>query len=170
VVFEGADLPRTNVTWYEAAAFCQWLSDQTRLNKGIPASFTGSFLITLPTEQQWQRAAQSEDGREYPWGNQFDPAHSNTTESNIGAPTPVTQYPSGASPYGVMDMAGNVWEWCLSEWGTSEINLSSSGERVLRGGAWDNYAPEVTINRRIHHQPDAFDPVMGFRIIAVPIT
>ncbi|MBZ0289134.1 MAG: SUMF1/EgtB/PvdO family nonheme iron enzyme [Anaerolineae bacterium] len=170
VVFEGADLPRTNVSWYEAVSFCQWLTDQTRLNKGIPASFTGSFLITLPTEQQWQRAAQSEDGREYPWGNQFETTSSNTTESNIGAPTPVTQYPRGASPYGVMDMAGNVWEWCLSEWGTSEINLNSTSERVLRGGAWDNYAQEVTINRRIHNPPDTFGPEMGFRIVAVPVT
>lgn len=169
-VFEGQDLPVTNVTWYEAIAFCQWLNDHGGETKpGISESLIGGTLITLPTEQQWQRAAQSDDGREYPWGNQFEPTFCNTTESNIGSPTSVTQYPNGASPFGVVDMAGNVWEWCLSEWGTSEIKLSSAGERVLRGGAWDNFAEEATINSRIHNNPKAFGAVMGFRVVAISI-
>ena len=83
--FAGGDLPRTNLCWYEAVAYCRWLSAATKLH------------ITLPTEQQWQRAAQGDDGRTYPWGNEFDPKKCNTALSRVGHTTPVTQYPQGAS-------------------------------------------------------------------------
>ena len=78
-------------------------------------SSKAGLAISLPTEPQWQRAAQGGDGREYPWGNGFDSSRCNTSESGINHTTPVNQYPSGTSSYGVYDMAGNVWEWCLSE-------------------------------------------------------
>ena len=106
--FSGENLPRTNVKWYEAIAFCRWLTAQIGAR--------GDMSITLPTEQQWQRAAQGDDGREYPWGREFDMNKCNTQESGIGQTTPVTQYPQGASPYGVLDMSGNVWEWCLTDY------------------------------------------------------
>ncbi len=124
-VFEGDDLPRTRVTWYEAVAFCRWLGEQI-----------GERII-LPTEQQWQRAAQGDDGREYPWSNKFDKSLCNTDESGVKQTTPVTQYPGGASPYGVMDMSGNVVEWCLNEYHSPEkVQLSGERLRVLRGGSF----------------------------------
>lgn len=123
--------PREHVNWHESMAFSRWLASKT----GLP--------ITLPTESQWQRAAQGDDGREYPWGDDFDKSKCNTSEGGPKKTTPVDQYPNGASPFGVMDMAGNVWEWCLSKWAATyqhpEDNNPTGGTdvcRVLRGGSW----------------------------------
>jgi formylglycine-generating enzyme required for sulfatase activity len=161
--FRGDLLPRTNVTWYEAVAFCQWLSSE--INSNFKSA--GKVQIMLPSEQQWQRAAQGDDGREYPWGNLFDAECCNSAESAIGQTSDVTRYENGGSPFEVLDMVGNVWEWCLSEWGTSQISLNSPGERVLRGGAWDSAAEDVTVNRRTHNFPGTLWTVVGFRIAAI---
>lgn len=130
--FAGNDLPRTNVSWYEAMAFGRWLT--SRLEAERAGTQAPPLPITLPTEQQWQRAAQGDDGLAYPYGNTFDKSHSNTKEGGIGQPTPVTQYPNGASPFGVMDMSGNVWEWTVSLYKDSLEVLGTNRSRVLRGG------------------------------------
>ena len=109
--FAWEDHPRANVCWYEAMAFCHWLSHQIGLH------------ITLPTEERWQWAAQGGDGRVFPWGNRFDPTRCNTSMSKIRKTTPVNAYDgAGDSPFGPSDMAGNVWEWCLN---TEPINYSN---------------------------------------------
>lgn len=130
--FPGDDHPRTNVTWYEAVAFCLWLSDVTGEN------------IMLPTEEQWQYAAQGDDARDYPWGPKWDGSrcNNNVDGKGIGKTTPVRQYEGktkGDSPFGVVDMAGNVWEWCLTDYDnkTNDINNDAT-LRVLRGGSWYN--------------------------------
>jgi hypothetical protein len=112
--WNGADYPVVGVSWYEAIAFCQWLGETT------------GEKIMLPTEQQWQRAAQGDDGRKYPWGNEKPNEQLCNFGGNIGHTTPVTQYPKGASPYGVMDMSGNVWEWCLTGYGTGSVSLDET--------------------------------------------
>jgi formylglycine-generating enzyme required for sulfatase activity len=126
--FAGKDLPRTNVCWYDAVAFCQWLSAKT------------GEKITLPTEQQWQRAAQGDDGRTYPWGNDWDGKRCNNSVNpyDSSTTTPVTQYDGeGDSPFKVVDMAGNVWEWCVTDYESGEQNISKTAtRRVLRGGSW----------------------------------
>jgi hypothetical protein len=154
--FGGADLPRTNVCWYESIAFCLWLSARTGLN------------IVLPTDQQWQRSAQGDDGRSYPWGNEFDPKRCNIQQP-VGQTTPVTRYPEGASPYGVMDMCSNVWEWCLSDWKTGSTSLEGSGYRVQRGASWYSESRHRFL---ITHR-DGFWSInsynfVGFRIAYVP--
>ncbi len=108
--WEGSDYPETlgdhpvvYVTWYDAMAYCQWLSEKT----GTP--------YHLPTEAEWEKAARSSDGRKWPWGNEWDASNCNSKESGLGHTTPPGQYsPRGDSPYDVADMAGNVWEWCHS--------------------------------------------------------
>jgi formylglycine-generating enzyme required for sulfatase activity len=138
--FIGDTLPRTNVTWYESVAFCRWMT-----------AFTGEN-VTLPTEQQWQRAAQGDEGRRYPWGNNWDETRCNNAESKglsgdgLGVKqypaghgkqtTPVDAYPNGASPFGVLDMSGNVFEWCLTGWETGANDIDRTDYRLLRGASW----------------------------------
>lgn len=122
--------PVVGVSWHEAVAFCFWLSEVTGEN------------ISLPTEQQWQFAAQGTDGRAYPWGNDWDCARCNNSASpcDSNVTTPVTAYEGkGDSPFGVVDMAGNVWEWCLTDHATGANNKDiMSNQCIMRGGASDN--------------------------------
>jgi formylglycine-generating enzyme required for sulfatase activity len=151
--FEGDDRPRTNVTWYEALAFCRWLSRQS------------GQTITLPTEQQWQRAAQGDDNRRYPWGDEFDEARCNF---NSRETTPVDYYPAGVSPYGVMDLCGNVWEWCLTEWGTDSVELTGSNIRSLRGCSYyENRANRLLLNYRSGGNPPDRNFFTAFRIARI---
>ena len=126
--FNGDNQPVVGVSWFEAVAFCLWLSDTT------------GEKIMLPTEDQWQYAAQGDDGRTYPWGNDWDGSlcQNRVGDNNPDRTSPVTQYEGkGDSPFGVVDMAGNVWEWCLTDYNekTNDFN-SPANRRVLRGGSW----------------------------------
>lgn len=155
--FEGDDLPRTNVNWYSAVAFCSWLSARSGQN------------IMLPNEQQWQWAAQGKDGRKYPWGNEPPDKNRANFGNTVGKPTPVTQYPNGESPFHVMDMSGNVWEWCLNDWRTGEIDVNGTNvRRVVRGGSWDYYQNFTRAAYRDHGSPDSGSYPQGFRVCAAP--
>jgi hypothetical protein len=147
--FVGNDFPRTNITWYDCIAFCRWLSAKTSEN------------VILPTEAQWQRAAQGDDNHEYPWGKYFDKTLANTEESGIGKVTPVTQYPNGASPYGILDMSGNVWEWCL--WDDTEIT-SAIESRPLRGGSWYVGSLSALTYKHNAYHPNSSSNNLGFRL------
>jgi hypothetical protein len=149
--FPGDDLPRTNVTWYEAVAFCQWLSYRT------------GDQISLPTERQWQRAAQGDENYLYPWGNQFD---SERCSCNRNSTLPVTYFPDGASVYGVMDMSGNVWEWCVDNWQTGAADLSGKDIRSLRGGSYYDELHLLMVNHRKGGYPQDGDYFRGFRLIS----
>ncbi len=135
--FPGDHLPRTNVSWFEAVAFCLWL--KSRLVRDAPnkTQLAERMTINLPSEEQWQWAAMGESETSYPWSDTFDISQCNTLESGMGQPTPVTKYLHASSPFGVADMSGNVWEWCLSEWGNDSVSVvSNASHRVVRGGSW----------------------------------
>jgi formylglycine-generating enzyme required for sulfatase activity len=118
--FTQPDYPIVGVSWYEAVAFCLWLHSLT----GEP--------IGLPPEQYWQRAAQGDDDRIYPWGNTFDAQKCN--RDGLFHLEPVTKYEGlGDSPFGVVDMCGNVLEWCSTIYDTGEVDLNGTHPRVLRG-------------------------------------
>lgn len=153
--WNGADYPVVGVSWYEALAFCRWL-----------CSVTGERVL-LPTEQQWQRAAQGNDGRTYPWGTQFAKARCNTFESGIGRSTPVTRYPQGASPYVVMDMSGNVWEWCLTQWKNGSLVEEGDEWRILRGGSWYVTQGIARAVVRLDLHPGSRLNYLGFRVVRV---
>jgi formylglycine-generating enzyme required for sulfatase activity len=132
-----ANHPRETVSWFEAMAFCAWLTERLGL------ADTGR-AIRLPTEWEWERAARGTDGRAYPWGSDYEAGRANIDETWLDAgphhldrTSPVGIYPRGASPEGVLDLCGNVWEWCLNEYGNPEqTGPGGSVSRVLRGGSW----------------------------------
>jgi formylglycine-generating enzyme required for sulfatase activity len=156
------DHPVVGVSWYEAMAFCTWLSEMT------------GQTISLPTEQQWQRAAQGDDGREYPWGNQPPNDALCNWNRTVDDVSPVTQYPQGASPFGVMDMVGNVWEWTSTgaQTGTHNADADITEPRMLRGGCWSSDSPLSlwVWNRNVgdpntRRLPDFRDSAFGFRVV-----
>ncbi|GAB4534657.1 MAG: hypothetical protein Kow0063_18010 [Anaerolineae bacterium] len=163
-----ADHPVVFVSWYDARAYCRWLSKAT----GRP--------YRLPGEAEWEKAARGRDGRIYPWGNTFDSRRCNSWESwkdsgQADTTTPVGRYPSGASPYGVMDMAGNVWEWCHSRYAPYPYNAKDGREgpesndtRVLRGGSFYNPGGNVRCASRVRDSPDYRHDDLGFRVVVAP--
>lgn len=155
--WNGDNQPVVGVSWYETVAFCSWLSELC------------SETIMLPTEQQWQRAAQGDDGRIYPWGNKSPDDTMCNFANNVGKTTPVTLYPAGVSPFGVIDMSGNVWEWCLNEFDNpASTDLAGDARRVLRGGSWhvDQYGARCAYRYRYFPQGRRSD--VGFRVVCVP--
>ncbi|MCC6615369.1 MAG: SUMF1/EgtB/PvdO family nonheme iron enzyme [Anaerolineae bacterium] len=155
--WNGEEQPMVGVSWYEAVAFCLWLSDVTGEN------------IMLPTEAQWQYAAQGDDGRDYPWGKKWDTSrcNNNVGGEGVGKTTPVRQYEGkGDSFFGVVDMAGNVWDWCLTDYddNTNDVN-SHTSRRVLRGGSWlNNFADNFRCGFRLRNYPHYWFNLIGFRL------
>jgi formylglycine-generating enzyme required for sulfatase activity len=108
----------------------------------------------LQRDAEWTRAAQGDDGRKYPWGEQPPDATRANFDMNVGDTTPVGRYPAGASPYGLLDMAGNVWEW------------GDDGNFIVRGGAFDLYADNVVCGARDEDDGDYDYDDVGIRVVS----
>ena len=168
--------PVTHVSWHDAMAYCRWLSQVT------------GKAITLPSEAQWEKAARgSKDQRDYPWGDEWDETKCNTDELGLGGTTPVGIFPDGASPYGCLDIAGNVWEWTRSLWGRDASepqfkypydsrdgreNLEAGDDmpRVLRGGSWLVDRDYARCAYRFRYYPFGVWNDYGFRVVVSPIS
>jgi len=166
------DHPVVNVTWYDALAYCRWLSEKA----GIP--------VALPSEAEWEKAARGTDGRIYPWGDEPPDEGRCSFENHVRGTTPVGRYsPQGDSPYGCADMAGNVWEWTRSLWGEDlrkpdfkypydpedgRENLETGRDvrRVLRGGAFLDEDRRVRCAARLRLDPNRRYGDFGFRVVA----
>ena len=151
--------PVVLVSWHDAVAYCQWLTKLLRAWAGIPNPLTGllrdrGWQVRLPTEAEWEKAARGTDAQVYPWGDGFDPERCNTAETGIGGTSAVGCFPGGASPYGMEDLSGNVFEWCGTKWRESyealaDESLEGNSRRVLRGGSFviirgSSVAPSAT--------------------------
>jgi formylglycine-generating enzyme required for sulfatase activity len=115
------DHPMVNVSWFGAVDYCEWLS---RIS---------GYSIGLPTEAQWEKAARGADERRYPWGNAWDPHRLHCSKQkggDAGGTCPVGYFPSGGSRYGVLDLAGNVWEWC-ADWYDATYYQECVGQGVV---------------------------------------
>lgn len=144
--------PKIQVTWFEALAFCGWLSDKTGLS------------IRLPNEQQWQWAAQGADRWVFPWGDTFDAKMTNTDASDIGKTNSVTQYAQYPSPFGVLDMGGNVYEWCVPE----VIDIVTKLNRVpVRGASYQSIEHFARCTSRQTYRAGQTYDDLGFRIVCV---
>ena len=161
-VFGVANHPQVGVSWYEAVAYCRWLSAQMGKE------------IRLPSEAEWERAARHNDGRTYPWGNQEEyEQRCNMGESGIGSTSAVGIFPSGNATCGAADMGGNVWEWCSTAWQDDyesyEQNvtddLTVDGFRVLRGGSFFDPRGGVRCASRDWSDPVIRDNGVGFRVV-----
>jgi formylglycine-generating enzyme required for sulfatase activity len=160
--------PADTVSWYDAMAFCRWLS--ARLG----------YDVGLPTEYQWQQAATvGKPENDFPWGPEWDERLANTDESHLGRTTAVGMYPlggTGGSPEGVLDMAGNVREWCLNKYDNPDDTRMSGDEtrvetRVWRGGSWYFYQDSARAAVRDNYYPFTRNYSLGFRLCCEsPIT
>ena len=159
-IWPEANAPRETVSWYEAVAFCRWLSAKTSTN------------IRFPTEWEWQQAATGGDPQhEYPWKGGWDESRGNSWEGRLTRTTAVGMYPAGATTQGIHDMGGNVWEWCLNKYDNSElpeavrIDNEKFCRRVIRGGSWHDEPGNLRASGR--NWPHALyrSNNLGFRLV-----
>lgn len=176
--FNGVNQPVVGITWYEAEAYCEWLSHKMHSGRVI----LQSQCVRLPTEAEWEKAARlGINAREFlwPWGDVWDRKKCNSKEGGVGKTTPVDAFPEGISSVGCLDMAGNVWEWCLDWWDEDIYKNRIGGEiknpkgpqsglaKVKRGGSWDSDSSNTRSACRDRETPLGFFSYIGFRVALV---
>ncbi len=168
------DYPVVNINWAQANTYCKWAGRR------------------LPTEAEWEKAARGEDGNIFPWGDYFSCKNGNfddetqfddyTVEGGEGCDgfieiAPAGSFLSGASPYKVLDMSGNVWEWVADKYDSNyyyeqpsenPLGPEKGSNRVMRGGSWDNNAPNIRAANRLSNDPNSYFNNAGFRCAYTP--
>jgi formylglycine-generating enzyme required for sulfatase activity len=155
--FNHATQPVVGVSWYEAVAYCAWMTGKLQAaGQAVEAR--------LPTLEEWRHAAGS---AVYPWGPAFDPARANSEESGLGQTTPVDMYPDGATTGSdkIWDMAGNVWEWTNTDDGDKRNPFY-----WLAGGAYWNDKKNIGSAARFWLNPRLRNGFYGFRVLVVPVS
>ena len=162
--------PRDNVSWFDAVAFCRWLTEKIKssglVGEPIDQVKTAEWMIRLPTEWEWKMAATGGDERnKFPWGLDWDDAKAHTKHNQLNKSIAVGMYPDGKSASGVYDLSGNVWEWCLNCYQEPEnLDLGREDRRVLRGGSWYHWGSYADTDMRSRYYPDHRYNAGGFRV------
>jgi formylglycine-generating enzyme required for sulfatase activity/energy-coupling factor transporter ATP-binding protein EcfA2 len=175
--------PVRYVTWYDALEYCSWLTQMLREWEETPEPLVTllreeGWVITLPSEAEWEKAARGDDGRRYPWGNDPDPNRANYDDTGIGITSAVGCFPGGHSPYGMEDLSGNIFEWTRSldydysyDPTDGRENLEAGGSRVLRGGSFGCAAHRIRCACRYAWDgPFSRWDDSGFRVVVVPFS
>jgi formylglycine-generating enzyme required for sulfatase activity len=177
--------PVRYVTWYDALAYCDWLTQKLREWEKTPEPLgtllrKEGWVITLPSEAEWEKAARGgEDKRRYPWGDDPDPNRANYDNTGIGTTSVVGCFPGGGSPCGAEDLSGNVWEWTRSLYedypydptdGRENLEAGNDVARVLRGGSFLDPAVFVRCAARFRLVPDLRGRYVGFRVVVAPFS
>ena len=169
-------VPVVGVSWFEARAYCAWLSAESGL------------VLRLPSEVEWEAAARGPGGQAFPWGDDDDAFRANTIDARIHRSTPVGVFVEGDSAWGAADCAGNVFEWTLSLWGPFDMEREATAfgypyikedgrestdapplvARILRGGSWSMDASYARCAYRYHYLPDLRANNVGLRVAAPP--
>lgn len=141
-----ANHPVVLIAWEDASAYARWLSRKT------------GKQWQLPTEAQWEKAARGKDGQYFPWGNEYDPSRLNSHDQGPFDTMPVGHFPTGASPYGMQDAAGQVFEW-------TRDNIAN-GRVIVKGGSWDDKGCGVCRPAARHTRPANLKHILiGFRLV-----
>ncbi|RDW63696.1 ser thr phosphatase family protein [Coleophoma cylindrospora] len=179
--------PATDLTWYDALAYCAWLTRRWHLSGEISLH----EHVRLPTEPEWERACRGDQNPTdsckpiYPWGAEWQDDVANHEELGLNTTCSVGLFPKGRSPYGCYDMAGQVWEWCTTLWGEDmatpsflypwrndgreALDAPGSIRRVLRGGCFSSGRLKACCTYRGSLEPAGFWRGNGFRIVVAPI-
>ncbi len=195
--FDLANHPVVGVSWYEAVAFCRWLEEQLPVTSsrlqvwqagevGVRNLAPGTFDVHLPSEPEWEKAARGglefqnpqskiqNRVRRYPWGEEIDVERVNYAETGIGATSAVGAFVGGVGPYEVLDLSGNVYEWCRTKWEgdyqqyRNDVDLQGGASRVVRGGAFDDSGGCVRCAFRDDGGPLYRLRFRGFRVVLSP--
>jgi formylglycine-generating enzyme required for sulfatase activity len=168
--------PRDSVSWYQAVGFARWMNHRLRgLELEHPSAGVLTLGITaeirLPTEWEWQWIAQGGAAlKAYPWGD-WQAGYANTSEAGLSRTTAVGMYPHGAVDCGALDVAGNLFEWCLNDHGNPEIidGYSNEESKVMRGGSFPYNQSNAAASYRYSLNPHYRDYDYGLRLAACPI-
>lgn len=140
------DHPVVLVSYDDAKAYAAWLSNVT------------AYRWRLPTEREWEKAARGDDGRRFPWGDRFDGTRLNSHDKGPFDTVPVGMFPAGASPFGLLDAAGQVFEWTATSAG--------EGRSIVKGGSWDDQGCGVCRPAARHSRPHFLKHILvGFRLV-----